>query len=116
VVLNVVNNAIDAMPEGGRLAIDLHIVSPEQRPDDNGKPALLLRFSDTGHGIPQELTQRIFEPFFTTREAGSGTGIGLAVTKRILKSVEGTILAENSPGAGAMFTIELPAVESQDGA
>ncbi len=107
-VLNVVNNAIDAMPDGGRLTIQLGVLSPESQLSAGERSDLLLTFSDSGHGIPGELIERVFELFFTTREVGSGTGLGLAVTKRIVKSVGGTISAESSPGAGAVFRIQLP--------
>jgi len=67
-----------------------------------------VRISDTGPGIPPENLNLIFEPFFTSKEVGHGTGLGLAISYGIVENHGGTIRAENDPGSGASFVIELP--------
>jgi PAS domain S-box-containing protein len=98
VVINLVMNAIHAMPEGGTLRIGL---SPD-------KEMVKLTVADAGHGIPQEAIEKIFEPFFTTKEFGKGTGLGLTVVKGIVDEHRGTIAVESEPGKGTTFTIHLP--------
>jgi signal transduction histidine kinase len=66
-------------------------------------------FSDDGPGIPQDNMSRIFQPFFTTKEVGKGTGLGLSICHGIITEHNGRIWAENKPGGGATFNIELPA-------
>jgi two-component system NtrC family sensor kinase len=97
-VLAIIINAIEAMPEGGRLRISLT--------RDDGKA--FIRIADSGIGIDQENQQRIFEPFFTTKEEGHGTGLGLSIAYGIIQSHEGSIRVESSPGKGTEFTIVLP--------
>jgi signal transduction histidine kinase len=98
VMINLVMNAIHAMPEGGRLQIAM---SPEEG-------MVKLTIADTGCGIPQEIVAKIFEPFFTTKEFGKGTGLGLTVVKGIIEEHQGTIAVESVPGKGTTFTILLP--------
>ena len=93
-------NALDAMPEGGVLAISAH---------DNG-PQVFVEISDTGIGIPPENIPKIFEPFFTTKEVGRGTGLGLAVCYGILAEHGGTLDVQSTVGRGTTFTITLPTV------
>ena len=97
-VLAIIINAIEAMPDGGRLSVTL------QRDDGNA----LILISDTGIGIDEADQRRIFEPFFTTKEEGHGTGLGLSVAYGIIQSHEGRITVASSPGKGAVFTITLP--------
>ncbi len=96
VLMNLVLNAVDAMPQGG-------VVRLETRRE--GEWAVLA-VSDTGTGIPPELRRRIFEPFFTTKE--TGTGLGLSIVSGIISSYGGTIEVEAEPGQGTTFTIRLP--------
>lgn len=98
VVINLVMNAIHAMPEGGTLRVGL---APEH-------DMVKLTVADTGHGIPQEALPRIFEPFFTTKEFGKGTGLGLTVVKGIIEEHQGTITVKSEEGKGTTFTILLP--------
>ncbi len=98
-VLNLVSNAIDAMPHGGTLEIAL-------APTPDGAT---LRIGDTGVGIPADLLPRIFEPWVTTKGAARGTGLGLSITRDVITSHGGRIQVSSTPGAGATFTIELPA-------
>jgi C4-dicarboxylate-specific signal transduction histidine kinase len=98
VVLNIIINANDAMPEGGRIDIEL------TRQDNT----IMMRFSDTGPGIPPDLIPRVFEPFFTTKKEGEGTGLGLAVCYGIIKRHQGSITFRNTDDGGC-FEIVLPA-------
>jgi PAS domain S-box-containing protein len=98
VLINLVVNAIHAMPRGGTLRVGL---SP-------GQGTVALTVADTGHGIPQDVTAKIFDPFFTTKETGKGTGLGLTVVKGIIEEHGGTIAVESEPGKGTTFTIHLP--------
>jgi PAS domain S-box-containing protein len=98
VFINIILNALDAMPEGGELAIRL---APE-----NG--AAVVRISDTGTGIRPELLSRIFDPFFTTKGVGKGTGLGLSISYAIVKEHDGRIEVRSEVGRGSTFTITLP--------
>lgn len=99
-LVNVLANALQSMPRGGRLRIDARpTTDAEQR-------WLSIAVSDTGPGIPPEIIGRIFEPFVTTR--ATGTGLGLALAKRILDGHGGAIDVESAPGQGATFTLRLP--------
>ena len=98
VFLNLVNNAIGAVDDGGKIAIS-------QR--DRRRVARRLASRTTGPGSPRENLQRIFEPFFTTKE-GSGTGLGLSITYGIIKKLGGEITVESEVGQGTTFTVQLP--------
>jgi len=101
VLWNLVNNALDAMPEGGRLKI---AAGKENR---NSIPGIWLLFSDSGAGIPPADLARIFDPFFTTKN--QGTGLGLSTTWRIIEELKGEIHVKSEPGKGTDFRIWLPA-------
>lgn len=96
VLLNLVVNAIDAMPDGGRLSIAVALCAQ----------GLRIAVADSGPGVPAELRERIFEPFYTTTAGGSG--LGLAVGRRIIAQHGGELRVEGGPGAGARFVIILP--------
>lgn len=98
-LVNLVTNAADAMPGGGRLALAL-------TPVEHG---VRLQVSDTGSGIAPDILPHVFEPWVTTKPAGHGTGLGLTITRDVVLSLNGTIGVESTPGAGTTFTIELPA-------
>ena len=100
VFVNLIVNAVDAMPTGGRLSIG----------SEPHAGRLRLRFSDTGTGMPEEVRQRIFDPFFSTKGA-HGTGLGLSVSYSIIERHEGSISVASEEGGGTTFTIELPAAE-----
>jgi PAS domain S-box-containing protein len=104
VFLNLLTNASDAMPEGGRLTIRAHGVF------DNGAPTLMVEFSDTGVGIKPEDLPRLWESFFTTKPEGKGTGLGLPICRRTIEEHRGTIGIESQPGKGTTVRIILPAV------
>jgi signal transduction histidine kinase len=99
VLLNLVVNALQAMPGGGRLTI-----STRREGDD-----VLLAVKDTGTGMSEDVLRQVFVPFFTTKEVDQGTGLGLAVVHGIVTSHGGTIVAESQPGIGSVFTVRLPA-------
>ena len=103
VLMNLVVNASDAMPEGGRLTI---------RTGAHDHTQVWLGVEDTGHGIPDETRERIFEPFFTTKESGKGTGLGLSVAHGIVAQHGGRIEVTSSVGQGSTFTVVLPRAES----
>jgi len=104
VFTNLVANAYDAMAQGGRLAI-----RSRRRGD-----SLLIRFTDTGCGMPPEVVERIFTPFFTTKQAGEGMGLGLAVCREVLDRLGGRIEVNTRPGKGTVFSVEVPCVTAQD--
>jgi two-component system NtrC family sensor kinase len=103
-VIALAANAIDAMPDGGLLAISAR----------NAGSDVLIEVTDTGVGIPLENLARIFEPFFTTKEVGRGTGLGLAVCYGILTEHGGTLDVQSTVGAGTTFTITLPAINQDE--
>lgn len=102
VLLNLIMNALHAMPEGGTLRVGLE---PEQ-------PMVKLTIADTGHGIPPEIIKKIYDPFFTTKEFGKGTGLGLTVVKGIIEEHQGSIAVESEQGKGTRFTVLLPIHQS----
>jgi PAS domain S-box-containing protein len=113
VVLNLVVNSRDAMPDGGKLIIDTfnqtlveHHMPPKLEIEPGDYVGLSIR--DTGNGIADEILEHIFEPFFTTKEQGKGTGLGLATVYGIVKQNDGDIQIQSIPGMGAHFTIYLP--------
>ncbi|WP_025410989.1 PAS domain-containing hybrid sensor histidine kinase/response regulator [Gemmatirosa kalamazoonensis] len=99
VLLNLVVNARDAMPDGGRLEIATFAAA------DGG---VTLRVRDSGVGMSAETQSRIFEPFFTTKEPGKGTGLGLSTVYGVVGRLGGRIMVESAPGRGATFTIQVP--------
>ena len=111
VILNLVINARDAMPEGG--VLDVAVGLRRVGDDDPGSPPpgtyAVLTVRDTGMGMDPETVARIFEPFFTTKAQGRGTGLGLATVYGIVTASGGTIRVHTSPGQGATFDVHLPA-------
>ncbi|OGO18842.1 MAG: hypothetical protein A2Z14_15155 [Chloroflexi bacterium RBG_16_48_8] len=103
VILNLISNALQAMPDGGTISVKLNPVSTTQG------DMIELTIADTGSGIPKEMIDRIFDPFFTTKK--DGTGLGLAISRRILSAHKGTISVESFADAGTVFTIRVPIVK-----
>jgi len=103
VFVNLFLNAIQAMPEGGSLAV---VVSP-----DANKGFVSVQVADTGVGIPQDVMDRIFDPFYTTKPVGIGTGLGLSIVYGIVKKHGGYIEVQSEQGKGTTFTVFLPAAD-----
>jgi PAS domain S-box-containing protein len=102
VFLNLALNAIDAMPEGGRLEVNIRRVDS----------SVLIRFIDSGSGIEEAELDRIFDPFFTTKLPGKGTGLGLSICYGIIKDHNGQISVKSKKGSGTTFEVRLPMEES----
>lgn len=98
VLMNIIANAIDAIDGPGRIT-----VATEQRNSD-----LVMRISDTGKGIPDEIRNRIFDPFFTTKPVGEGTGLGLAISYGIVKAHQGSMDFTSRAGEGTEFVLTIP--------
>lgn len=111
VILNLVVNARDALPQGGQVMVRVHEVSAEgPRPARlGGGPLVALVVEDNGCGMSEDVVSRIFEPFFSTKEPGKGTGLGLATVYGIVRESGGDILVESAPARGSRFTVYLPA-------
>jgi signal transduction histidine kinase len=109
VLMNLLLNAISFTPEGGSITIATEAATGPARPGGAGGGAIRITVRDTGVGIAPEIIGKIFDPFFTTRPVGEGTGLGLTISHRIVEEHGGSIDVESAPGAGAAFTITLPA-------
>lgn len=114
VIVNLVVNARDAMPEGGCVTLDIRhreldadqALALELQPG----PHIQLRVKDTGNGIHPDHFDQIFDPFFTTKEAGKGTGLGLSIVYGVIRQCDGIIRVTSQPGCGACFEIHLPSM------
>lgn len=112
VLVNLIINALDAMPEGGELKLRTEVACPDTVPSDEGerpRQYVLITVADTGIGIPEDLQARIFEPSFTTKP-GKGAGLGLSSVYGIVRQHGGQIAVQSAPGAGTTFSIYLPVV------
>lgn len=98
VVMNILGNAADAMPDGGTISVT---TSSNEVCDE-------IRICDTGPGIPEDLREKIFEPFFTTKPVGAGTGLGLAIAYSVVQAHSGSLTVETAPEGGACFVIGIP--------
>jgi signal transduction histidine kinase len=95
--LNILNNALEAMPEGGEIAVSAGKVSSEE---------LEVRFKDTGQGIPPEEIKKIFAYYYTTKE--KGVGLGLAITRKMIQAHQGTLEVQSAMGRGTTVIVRLP--------
>jgi signal transduction histidine kinase len=98
VVLNLMKNAIEATPRGGRVDVRA------QCENDH----LVIAVTDTGPGIPPDVLPRLFEPFYTLKATGEGTGLGLVISQDLIEKQGGTVVAANRPQGGAVFTVRIP--------
>ncbi len=103
VLLNIIDNAIDAVPNGGKIMV---------RTGRDGNQAY-IKVQDNGAGIPLERLNHVFDPFFTTKEPGEGTGLGLSICYSIMENLGGNIQAQNMPEGGAEFTVRIPLSTSE---
>ena len=113
VLVNLINNAKDAMPDGGHLKVALaceHVnkAMAETIPNAIEGSFVVWSIADTGVGIPSEQLEKIFEPFYTTKEISKGTGLGLSVVAGIIKGHKGFIIVESVVGKGTTFNVYLP--------
>lgn len=119
IVTNLMVNAVHAVPKDGAIAISVDTVAIDAADKDGAVTApgryLLLKVTDTGHGMDQETQRRLFEPFFTTKPVGEGTGLGLSVIYGIVAAVGGAITVESEVGHGAGFSVFLPEVTVAEG-
>jgi PAS domain S-box-containing protein len=117
VLMNLVVNARDAMPEGGKLSLSVENLRIDQHYaqmnlDAHVGPYIVISLGDTGMGMEAETLDRIFEPFFTTKDVGKGTGLGLSTVQGIIKSHNGFVKVYSEVGRGTEFKVFLPAVET----
>jgi PAS domain S-box-containing protein len=119
VIMNLGTNAGHAMQEDGGVLevslanVELDDLSVSKHLDLSAGSYLSLAVSDTGYGIPSEITQRIFDPYFTTKDTGEGTGLGLSVAQGIVKAHGGTITVYSEPGKGTTFHVYLPLIQEK---
>ena len=111
VLINLLLNAVQAMPDGGSLTLETRTVSRTRPGLETGADQRFVRFSvaDTGIGIPKDIKDKIFDPFYTTKEGSGGTGLGLAVCSGIVKEHDGWIEVEDGTAGGSIFRVYLPA-------
>ena len=111
VLINLLLNAVQAMPEGGSLAVETRTIKRTRPGLEDGAEHSFVTFSvkDTGIGVPDEIRDKIFDPFYTTKDGQGGTGLGLAVCSGIVKEHDGWIDVENNDGGGTIFRVYLPA-------
>ncbi len=118
VVMNLANNAVQAMPEGGVLEIGLEGIYVRDsvaraNPELHEGPYSLLTVRDSGGGIDPSVRARVFEPFFTTKGPGAGSGLGLAVVQAVMRDLEGTVSLESETGSGTLVQCYFPALETE---
>lgn len=104
-LLNLMTNAVDAMPKGGTLRVVVRHGAPNR---------VRVEIADTGHGIPDDLMPRIFDPWVSTKKPGRGTGLGLAIARDVVAAHGGTITVSSTVGEGTTFTIDLPSDAARD--
>jgi len=115
-VVNLATNARDAMPNGGKMIVEIASVDLDEGASSKNLglkpgPYVLMAVSDTGVGMDAETRSRLFEPFFTSKDPGKGSGLGLATVYGIVKQAEGQVTVYSQPGCGSIFEIYLPRVK-----
>src|SRR5262249_26689809 len=109
VLINLLTNAVEATPAGGRVNM-----SATPRPDD-GRPGVSISVEDPGSGIPGDVLPRIFDPFFSTKPGGTGTGLGLSICRDLIRSNGSDLQVASALGQGTTFTVWLPTARSESG-
>jgi len=104
--LNLIFNASEAMPEGGRLAVRTWL--------DPKSDTACVEIRDTGYGIPEKIQDNLFDPFFTTKDVGQGTGLGLSIVHGVVKTHKGKIKIDSREGEGAAFILSFPVISPVD--
>jgi signal transduction histidine kinase len=105
-LLNVIFNAIEAMPEGGKLEISASVIKKKRE--------VQIDIRDTGHGIPQKYIHHIYDPFFTTKKEGEGTGLGLSIVYGVVSNHGGKIRVKSRANQGTVFTLTFPIIDSEE--
>ncbi len=113
VIVNLITNARDAMPNGGDITIITEVVTSISESGPSHAPGIpvptaKMTVTDTGVGIPESIREKVFDPYYTTKDRGKGTGLGLSIVYGIIKQLGGSIDLESEPGRGTMFRILLP--------
>jgi signal transduction histidine kinase len=108
VLINLLTNAIEATPAGGRVQVTGTPLA------DDGRPGVAIAVKDTGAGIPEHVLPRIFDPFFSTKPAHEGAGLGLAICRDLVRSNGSEIRVASTPGNGTTFTVWLPEAKSEN--
>jgi two-component system, NtrC family, sensor kinase len=103
--LNLINNALDAMPSGGTLSVSTHL----QSGDNSESTAVIVDFADDGSGMEPEILAHIFDPLYTTKAPGQGTGLGLVIVSQVVREHGGDVEVESKPGGGTRFRLTFPA-------
>lgn len=104
--LNLIFNAVDSMPEGGKLSVASWM--------DEALEKVWFTIQDTGYGIPEKIRNNLFDPFFTTKDAGKNTGLGLSIVYGVVKNHRGTIKVDSREGEGATFTLTFPVIPDNE--
>lgn len=107
VFINLINNALDAMPGGGELRVSMSAPGAGGRRGD--EPQAVVEFADTGCGMSEEVRSHIFDPLYTTKERGRGTGLGLVIVRQVMREHGGDVEVETEPGRGSRFRLLFPA-------
>jgi len=111
VFINLINNALDAMPSGGSLRIATSSADWGATSNNGGGAQVVVDVADTGCGMSRETQAHIFEPLYTTKERGKGAGLGLVVVSHVMQEHGGQIEVESEPGQGTRFRLSFPALE-----
>ena len=106
VLLNLIFNAIEAMPEGGELCITSCLVKNDKE--------IQIEIRDSGHGIPEKQINHIFDPFFTTKKEGEGTGLGLSIVYGVVNNHGGKIQATSQENEGTLFILNFPVLQVEN--
>jgi signal transduction histidine kinase len=114
VFFNIIRNGIDAISSSGRIRISTSRRIRESSNIIGGSEVIAIQCSDTGSGIPEEALSKVFDPFFTTKEPGSGMGLGLSLSHRVIESLNGEIDIQSVFGKGTDVTVFLPPARKKE--